>query len=250
MNAENFNVTFPEGKDKVEIVLREVNDEVKHELPVREPSKVEIAGQITAPFDFLEKRWNAEDGQIDHNRTHLLVNRDALRMTLIVNETDERNLKKIVGSVTLSRQYVGFGINTDKEFDPIDLGNFFRINRTYFDSKDDNMALVTLLKSFKAKIQTDVEREIKDNGSVTDVYKKVVDSNLPKSFFVKIPIFKGTDPERIEIEIIATVNGRDVSLSLISPDAASIVEDVRDKLIDGQIEKIREIAPEIPIIEV
>lgn len=250
MKAENFNVSIPEGQNKVEVVLREVNDEVKKELPVLEPSKVEIAGQITAPFDFLEKRWNAEDGQIDHNRTHLLVNRDALRMTLIVNETDERNLKKIVGSVTLSRQYVGFGINTDKEFDPIDLGNFFRINRTYFDSKEDNMALVTLLKSFKAKIQTDVEREIKDNGSVTDVYKKVVDSNLPKSFFVKIPIFKGTEPERIEIEIIATVNGRDVSLSLISPDAASIVEDVRDKLIDGQIEKIREIAPEIPIIEV
>jgi len=39
-------------------------------------------------------------------------------------------------------------------------------------------------------------------------------------------------------------------LELISPDAEAIVEEVRDKLIDEQIEKIKELAPEIPIIEV
>ena len=69
-------------------------------------------------------------------------------------------------------------------------------------------------------------------------------------FFVKIPIFKGADPERIEVEIIATVSGRDVALSLISADAETIIEEVRDKLIDEQLDKIKELAPEIPIIEV
>lgn len=59
--------------------------------------------------------------------------------------------------------------------------------------------------------------------------------------------YKGAQQEEIEIEVM---NGRDVSLELISPDAASIVEEVRDKLIDEQLDKIREFAPEIPIIEV
>lgn len=250
MKPENLNVNFPEGKDKAELIIREVNDEVKQELPVLEPAKVEISGQIGAVFAFLEKRWNAEDGQIDHSRTHLLVSRDAVKMTLVVNETDTRNRKTVTGKAELSRQYVAFAINSDKDWDPIDLGNFFRINRTYFESASENMNLVNLLKSFKATIQTAVEREIKDNGSVTDTYKKVVDSNLPESFFVKIPIFKGTDPEKIQIEVIATVSGRDVSLSLISADAASIIEEVRDKLIDEELDKIRELAPEIPIIEI
>lgn len=251
MKAENFNVSIPEGQNKVEVVLREVNDEVKKELPVLEPSKVEIAGQISAVFSFLEKRWNAEDKQIDHNKTHILVNRDNLNMKMIVNETDTRNAKTISGKIELSRQFKAFGINTEKEFEPEDLGNFFRINRSYYDgTKEECMQLVSTLKGFKATITAEVEREIKDNGSVTDVYKKIVNSNLPKSFFVKTPIFKGADPERIEVEIIATVSGRDIALSLISADAETIIEEVRDKLIDEQLDKIKELAPEIPIIEV
>jgi hypothetical protein len=49
---------------------------------------------------------------------------------------------------------------------------------------------------------------------------------------------------------MAHVSGDNVSLELISADAAAIEEGVRDKLIDKEIEKIREFAPEIPIIEV
>lgn len=250
MKAENMNVNVPEGKDKVEVVIRELTDEVKDKLPIQEPKQVTISGQITAVFAFLEKRWKAADNQIDHSRTHILVDRDNVKMSLVVNETDARNAKLITGKAELSRQYKSFGINTDKEWDPYDLGQFFRINRTYFANVTENMDLVNILKSFKATILSNVEREIKDNGSVTDVYKKVVDSNLPESFDVSIPIFKSTDPEKIKIDIIAHVSGRDVTLCLISADAAAIVEDVRDKLIDDQLDKIKELAPEIPIIEV
>jgi len=250
MDPEKLNIFFPEGKDKAELIIRQVNDEVKKELPILEPDKVSISGNITAIFDFLEKRWNAQDMQIDHNRTHILVDRDNLKMILIVNETDSRNKKNVTGTIQLSRQYKAFGVNSDKLWESVDLGNFFRINRTYFEKKEVNMELVNLLKRFVAKVNTEVEREQKDNGSVTDVYKKVVDSNLPEAFTVKIPIFKGSAPEVFSIEIIAHVEGRHAFLELISPDAEAVVEEVRDKLIDAEIAKIRELAPEIPIIEV
>lgn len=250
MNPENLNVTVPEGQNKVEVVVRELNDEVKKELPILEPEKVSISGNITAPFAFLEKRWNASDNQIDHNRTHILVDRDHLTLLLRVNETDSRNAKSISGRITLSRQYKDFGINTGKEWEPEDLGDFFRVNRTYFDTKETNMSLVSLLKSFKAKVNVQVERAQKDNGSTTDCYRQVVDSNVPEQFFINIPIFKGSALEKICVEVIARVSGRDVTLELISADAAAIEEEVRDKLIDAEIEKIRELAPEIPIIEV
>ena len=81
------------------------------------------------------------------------------------------------------------------------------------------------------------------------MYKKVVESNLPESFTVKIPIFKGSEPETFSIEIIAHVEGRHAVLELISPDAAAVVEEVRDKLIDAELDKIKNLAPEIPIIE-
>jgi hypothetical protein len=250
MDPEKLNIIFPEGKDKAELVIRQLNDEVKDKLPVLEPDKVSISGNITAIFDFLEKRWNSDDKQIDHCRTHILVDRDNLKMILVVNETDSRNKKNITGTIQLSRQYKAFGVNAGRLWESVDLGNFFRINRTYFEKQDVNMELVNLLKRFVAKVNTEVERETKDNGSVTDVYRKVVDSNLPAAFTVKIPIFKGSAPEVFSIEIIAHVENRHAFLELISPDAEAVVEEVRDKMIDAEIKKIRELAPEIPIIEV
>lgn len=260
MEAEKLNINFAQGEAVKEIIIRETNH-VNEPLPILEPKKVAIIGTIAAPFAFLEKRWNAgvcesdfDDkrpaSQIDHERTHIIVDRDHLKMMLVCNETDERNGMTITGQIELSRQFKAFGVNMDVKFEPEQLANFFRINRSYFKERQENMTLVSQLKAFRAKIETEVEREKKDNGSVTDVYKKVVNSNLPESFKVCIPIYKGAKPEEIEIEVIATVNGRDVSLELISPDAASIVEDVRDKLIDEQLDKIREFAPDIPIIEV
>ena len=249
MDPEKLNINFADGEGVKELIIREVNTVVEDKLPVLEPDKVEISGNITAIFAFLEKRWNAEDSQVDHCRTHILVDRDNLQMTLVVNETDKREKKTVVGTIQLSRQYTAFGVNK-KLWESTDLGNFFRINRSYFEKKETNMSLVTLLKRFTAKVNTEVEREEKDNGSVTDVYRKVVDSNLPEAFAVKIPIFKGTQPEVFSIEIIAHVEGKHAVLELISPDAEAIVEEVRDKLIDEQIEKIKDLAPEIPIIEV
>jgi len=249
MDPEKLNINFAEGEGVKELIIREVDTVVEDKLPVLEPDKVEISGNITAIFAFLEKRWNAEDAQVNHCRTHILVDRDNLMMTLVVNETDKREKKTVVGTIQLSRQYTAFGVNK-KLWESTDLGNFFRINRSYFEKKETNMSLVSLLKRFTAKVNTEVEREEKDNGSVTDVYRKVVDSNLPEAFAVKIPIFKGSQPEVFTIEIIAHVEGKHAVLELISPDAEAIVEEVRDKLIDEQIEKIKELAPEIPIIEV
>lgn len=249
MDPEKLNINFPEGKERAEIILREVDKVVEDKLPVLEPENVEISGNITALYDFLSKRWDAADGQIDHCRTHIRVDRDNLKMVLVANETDKREKKTIFGTIQLSRQYKAFGVN-NKVWESIELGNFFRINRCYFEAPDKNMELVSLLKRFTAKVNTEVERETKDNGSVTDVYRKVVESNLPEAFQVRIPVFKGAAPETFKIEIIAHVEGKHAVLELVSPDAEQIVEEVRDKLIDAEIAKIRELAPEIPIIEV
>lgn len=242
-----MNIIFPEGQNKAELIIREVKTEVVKELPVLEPLKISLAGNINAPFSFLEKRWGRD--QINKERTHVNVDRDNLKLTLVCNETDERNKMLVEGSIALSRQYKAFGINGGKLWESTDLGNFFRINRAYFENKETNMTLVNKLKRFEATVHTQVEREEKDNGSVTDCYKKVVESNLPEKFSVKIPIYKGSPAEVVEIEIIAHVEGKHAVLELISPSAQCIVEEVRDKLIDEQIAKISELAPEIPFIE-
>lgn len=112
-----------------------------------------------------------------------------------------------------------------------------------------NMELVSILKNFKARIAQKVENSREDNGSRTDNFSQVVNSNLPKSFVVEMPIFKGRPVEKIEIELLADVDGRDVKLALCSPGAEVIVEEERNKAIDEQLSLIRSLAPDIAIIE-
>lgn len=241
-------VNFAPGQTSAELVIREVGNENPYKLPIKEPLNLKVNGVITSIYAFLEKRWGTE--QIDKEHTHILVNRDELTVTLVTNENDERTTQTVVGFIQLSRQFTGFHINDGKLWKPVQLGDFFRLNRSYFETKEKNMELVNLLKSFSAKVQTTIKKELCDNGSVTDNYEKAVDSNLPSSFLINVPIFKGAEPEKLSIETIAHVEGNMALLTLISADAECIIEESRDKIINAELDKIRKLCPEIPIMEV
>jgi 2-hydroxy-3-keto-5-methylthiopentenyl-1-phosphate phosphatase len=66
---------------------------------------------------------------------------------------------------------------------------------------------------------------------------------------LQIPIFKGLNAETLEIETFAQINGREISFILISPGAQAVIDEIRDSIIDAELEKIRKIAPDIAIIE-
>lgn len=246
MQNEKMQINLDKDCQKAEVVIREV-DKV-NELPVLEPEKVNISGTITSIFSFLEKRWGCE-GQINHEHTHIIVDRDNLSMTLVANETDARNKMVIVGKLQLSRQFMEFHINDGYAWEPLVLSQFIKMNRAYFSNRDENMKLVSVFKNFKAKVNTDYERDRKENGSFTDNYSQIVDSNMPDRFSVVLPIFKGTAAKTIEIETYATIDGHDVTVQLVSPGAQEVVDQTLDTIIDEQIAAIREIAPKIPFIE-
>ena len=103
---------------------------------------------------------------------------------------------------------------------------------------------------FTINLNNKIERSVKENGNQTDNFAQVVDSNLPPSFTLKLPIFKGTPAETLEVETFAKINGREVHYILLSPGANAALEEIRDEAIDNELEDIIEIAPEIAIIEV
>ena len=144
---------------------------------------------------------------------------------------------------------MAFHINDGYAWEPLVLSQFVKMNRAYFSNRDENMKLVSVFKNFKAKVNTDYERDRKENGSFTDNYSQIVDSNMPDRFSVVLPIFKGTTAKTIEIETYATIDGHDVTVQLVSPGAQEVVDQTLDTIIDEQIAAIREIAPEIPFIE-
>lgn len=245
MSENKLNVIVPKDYNgaPIEVVLREGKAPVA--LDPKEPERVVINGTIDAPIRWLEKRVEL----INQKATNIIVNRDKMRIALTIDETSYYQIE-INGILQASKEMQEFGINVEKKWEPIKLSKFIKMHRAFFTDKSQNMMLVSTLKNFKAKVNQDIERSKEENGSKVDNYSQVVDSNLPKSFKLNIPLFKGFACEEIEVEIYADVDGRDVSLSLVSAGANEAIEEYKNKVIDVQLDAIRQIAPDIVIVEV
>jgi hypothetical protein len=216
-------------------------------LDPKPPVKVNISGTLDAPIEYLTKRANKE--QFDINRCHVLVNREKLSIELVVNDHDEYLRGTVVGMLEFNAKFKEFGINTGKVWAPTELGLFIKMNRSFFADKSTAMALTTELMNFKATVDNKIDQKLVENGSKTDNFSSVVNSNLPPSFKVKLQIFKGSATEEIEVETFAQIDGRDVAFTLISPGANESLENTRDNAIDRVLEQIKATFAEIVVIE-
>lgn len=243
VNIENYT-----GEKPVEVIIRRGDAAPQKEvLPTKAPIKTNIAGVISTPYDWLEKRIST----VDQKRANVQVSRENMSIILTVNEDDEYAKGTIKGTVEFSEIFENFGINrNDRGWNPAKLGQFLRLNRGVFAEKEQCMLLVSKLKNFTANAKAEIQKQRDPSGSMAEVYRCQVESNLPKSFTVNIPIFKGTAKVAIEVEFDHYLSDGDVILQLVSPGANELAEDYRDKCLDEVLNKIRGIAPEIAILEV
>lgn len=234
-------VNLPEGQNTLTIL----QGNAPAQLDKLAPLKIDINGVIAAPLNFLEKRVK----DIDQHKAHIIVNRDKLQILLIIAEDDAYNQGKVQGKLQYSEIFLKLGINADKRWQPEQLGQFLKLNRSFFANKEEGMKVVSALKSFDAKVNQTVQRETKENGNRALSFRQAVDSNIPDKFKLKLPIFSGGEVSEIEVETYASVDGTDVTIHLQSAGANEIVEETKANAIDDVIEKIRTVAPEIVIVE-
>ncbi|MDR1222001.1 MAG: hypothetical protein LBL07_03860, partial [Tannerella sp.] len=88
-------VNFPEGTNFAEMVLRE--GPAIGLLDPRPPVKTKLSGIISVPAEYLKKRVKA--GQFTQERSHLIVNREEIHLSLIINEDDEYLRGQIDGTL-------------------------------------------------------------------------------------------------------------------------------------------------------
>ena len=227
-----------------EVIIRE--GAAPKVLDPKAPVKMNVNGTINAPYEYLTKRIDC----IKQKDCHIIVNREKITIELVVNESDEYTRGTIAGTLQFHPKFEEFGINAGKVWSPFDFAMFCKMNRAFFADKNANMSLVSACKNFTAKVNNQIERAIQENGNRTDNFAQVVNSNLPESFTLSIPIFKGGTKEDLVVETFANIDGRNVAFVLLSPGAEETLEDLRDKAIDEQLNAIKAIAPDIAIFEV
>lgn len=246
-NNKGINVILPQnydGSKPVEVIIRK--GEATKELNPKEPKVIAIVGVISSPLSWLEKRVTEPD-QVDQRRCYIEVDKDEYTIHLIVDEKNAEGTS-VVGQLELSPIFKEFGINSGKKWTPQSLAEFFKMNRSYFPSKETNMSLVSTLRNFTAKVDSDVEQQKDQKGSHSNLYRQTVNSNLPEEFTICLPIFKGGEAQEIVVETYADVDGGSVSLTLVSAGANEFRDEQVNKQIDSVIESIIAIAPDIAII--
>lgn len=234
--------------DPIEIIVRKGEAAPQQEpLETKAPLSINVEGVISTPLDWLEKRVAI----IDQLKANIQVNREKMMITLTIDERDAYLRSKIVGTVAYTETYERFGINDPQAgWTPAKLGQFLRLNRGVFEERQECMKLVSQLKNFTAKAKAEIQKQRDPSGSTADVYRQEVESNLPKSFTVNLAIFKGTAKQSIEVEFDHYLKDGEVFLQLVSPGANELTETYRDQCIDDVLDKIREVAPDIAILEV
>lgn len=246
MENEKLSVNFAPGQTVAELIIRE--GQAPQPINPKPPVKTDITGTLGTVAEYLSKRVNS--GQFDEKECHIIVDREALSIKLIVNEFDEYKRGTVVGKLEAYGKFKEFGINTDKAWSPKELARVIKMNRSFFESKEEAMKLTTVLNNFTATVNQKVEKMATEKGDTTDNFSQVVNSNLPESFFITMPIFKGSKKETFEVEtVVAKIDGREVSFTLISPGANDTLEKIRDKAIDDELVKITSISKDIVIVE-
>jgi hypothetical protein len=232
---KKYNITLSDTFQGAELIITELDRPA--ETFKKPPRLLEINGTMGSIYEFLGSRH--ETPTYDLKTSRIEVDREKLRMTLYINERDPYTSGQVSDNLTLTKVFKEFRINTSEQLTPQQMAQLFKMFRSYFPDRKEAMWLISELQNFSARVDQTIEKERRTNGSMKDNFSAVVHSNIPESFTLKMPIFKGMPEETFEVEFYATVNGRDAYLALVSPTANELVTIMADKAFNEQIEKIR-----------
>lgn len=236
---QKFEVKLPEGMSYATV---EVLEGIA--LPKREPQIVNIDGTLDAPLKWLEKRVDT----INEKECHIIVDRENMSIDLHIAETNPYETI-ITGKLSFHPVFLKFGINSGVYRTPLEMAEFFKMNRSAFDNRQQAMELVSQLRGFRAKVDKQVESDYNPNkGDKRVLISQAVDSNVPPSFKLNIPVFKGENPVVLEVETY--FNADDLTCTLVSPMANEYTEDIKNSAIDEVMARICEIAKDIAVINV
>jgi hypothetical protein len=199
------------------------------------PLKVDVVADISAPYEFWAKR--KQDYKDIFRKCHLLVDRQALKLTLVVNEEDPEDKKTVVGQLVVNPDFKKFGINISKQWVPAQLSTFFKMNRYFFPNKEDNGVLVSVLNRFTGNINMEFSKLDDKRGNTTDAKQVILNSNIPVGFELLIPLFFGQKAQSVKVEFEMMVDGQDIVVNLVSPEAEETMLALRDSELDAQVAK-------------
>jgi len=230
---DKINVTVENGVKTLEVRHGEA-------LTPKDRNVVNINGNIDSPKEFLKFR------EITSEDCHIEVDREKRSISLLLDATSPYP-GLVKGQLDYTENFIQFQINTGREWNIFQLADFIKLRKSFFPNKTEASKLVTELRNFKAKVNKELEEKDDRRGNTDYVRRQTIESNLPESFKLKVKIFKGFPEFTFNVEV--AVNPDTFECTLVSEEAAEIIEDNIDNIVDDEVDSICELQPMLAIIE-
>lgn len=199
----------------------------------KDPKAVSINGTITAPRKFIEKRTKT----FDKNKSHALVNKFNGTIDLNIDETNPKDNYTIYGKIKKAALFVELGINSEKNYSTDSLSKKLRMLRSIFVDKNQHASVVANLRNFVAKVNQEIESDNDLKGNKSLAFRQKVESNIPETFAIRIPIIEGEEPETFEVAVIVEVgSSTEVVCTLESVESKDLFDVHAEKIITSEVE--------------
>lgn len=174
-------------------------------LELKPPEKIEISGDIRTVRFFVEKRKGISEftdslQEIDPDRAVVIVDKSNLSIAL---QLDPENFygAKVTGSLSFAPELEQFCINKNRLFNREELIKLIRFNKIWFPDAEAHDKLLKAYQAFTATVNANIGKTSDTRGNVENAYKKTVETNVPDSFVLNLPIFKGMEKRLFRVEI-------------------------------------------------
>jgi hypothetical protein len=210
-------------------------------LEEKAPCKIEINGDIKTVRSFIEKRKplaiaGISGAQfIESTRAIVTVDKSALSITL---ELDPENYygTEVTGKLSFTPELEQFCINKNKLFNREELIKLIRFNKIWFPDAEAHDKLLKAYQVFTATVNANIGKTSDTRGNIENAYKKTVETNVPDSFVLNIPIFKGMEKRRFRVEIAIDSTDASTKFWFESVELNDIIQIESETILNNELE--------------
>lgn len=209
----------------------------------KEPQSISIQGDFTAVGNFLRVKNKTANifQEIKPENAIVVCDYDNLTIQLQTNPNDVL-ATTITGKAEFSKEYKEFGINQAKFFNREQLIKLFRFYRRYFPNKEENANLLGAYQNFTASVNKNIADNSDQRGNQSRQFQKTVRTDLPESFVVEIPVFKGEVPVSFPVEICIEDNDSGVRFWFESVELDELIQAKKEEMFKRELSECQNLA--------
>lgn len=232
MTTEKLDLNKLEAKEGILHIKHETLPTQKLET-VHEEEHVALAGTISAPANFWEKRADT----VNKLKSHVKYSyRD--RLIILVTEENYSKLgEEIKGSLIINPEFNNFGINKEMTFSVKNLVKHLRMNKFLFADQEQHAKVLNSLRNFTAKVETEIKKINDDRGNIENLYKTTMESAVELNFNVLAPVFIGEKAKSFKVEICCEADNSEVKFWFESTDLLNLLKQDTETIINDELKR-------------